>query len=300
MDVLRRVRMSAANARAESTKGLIVNIGILSVLVLSFSVPLMVSVDMEVFDRLDFQALVMSNQTDFRQFVIYVMDQPNDVTKGFNWEVIVGVEKRINVRAVLVEVPPISIGRSMHMWNVKRDDNNKIMCAVEALIVQFPMWQMRTWLTQQPEIFVSGGSDDVFMYLSVAIGLLTLVTLSSMIYYVSFTLSPTQGPFEGAEHAKGLQRWNMIGIPFILLLYGIGAIGIFFFCSGLQVLVFGYAPRLIMKIYSREVAFYGLCIPLVVLSSGVAVFAAYKSCKAASEQDANVTTSPLMNEMAHR
>lgn len=277
MGLLRRVARAATNQRADSTEGLIINIGIINALILSFSLPLLLGVDMEVFDRLDFQYLLL-RETEFRKFAIYVMDQYDTGVykkERFNWNVIVGANRTVDVKAFLLQTP--TTRPSQHrVWNVNDHERKNLMIAFEALYAHFPMWQMRVWRARNPEVRMPGGSDGCIQYLSVGTAFFVVGIMNSMFYYVSFTLSPTH-----EDNAKGLQHWNLFGIPMVLSLYFLSVVGVFCFFSGAMSLVYAYAPKLDQQVYLREVGFYALGLPLMItLGAGGSIALTWTSCRA--------------------
>jgi len=242
---------------------------------------------MEVFDRVDFQYILWQSM-EFRQFAIYVMDQ-QDVGKykpeRFNWNVTTGVSKTVDAKAILLQSPIMSTSQH-RMWNVNDDDRVNFMFAFEALNAYFPMWQMRTWRAQHPDFIVHGGSDGCFALLSVSSAFLIVGILNAMFYYVSFTLSPTH-----EERNEGLAEWNRFGIPLVLSLYVLNIMAIVCFFAGLMDLVYAYAPRLSQQIYLREVGFYGISLPLILVPGfGASVLLTWRSWQAGGKTDSTVSS----------
>merc|ERR1711924_463384 len=137
---------------ADRTEGLITNLGVINALVLAFSLPLLVSVDMEVFDRQDFRDYLFKDM-EFRKFAIFVMDQEDIGTykpEAFSWNVVTGVNKTVNVKAILLQSATLD-PQGLQLWEISNDIRNLYM-AIEALIAKFPMWQLHTWRAQQSGI----------------------------------------------------------------------------------------------------------------------------------------------------
>merc|ERR1712232_604064 len=98
-----RAVSSATDQSYEDVEGLVVNAGIIGALLLSFALPLLVSVGMEVFERGDFRYLLYGNM-DFRNFVIEVLDS-YDIGRyeyeTFKWNVQIEGNTTVNVKEIL-------------------------------------------------------------------------------------------------------------------------------------------------------------------------------------------------------
>jgi len=273
MGLIRRLGSGVAKNKADSTEGLIINIGVVNALILAFSLPLMVSVDMEVFDRLDFQCNLFEDM-EFRKFAIFVMDQKDMGAykpEAFSWNVVTGVNTTVNVKTILLQSPTVRAGRI----RVGDDYQKNLKIASEALTVKFPMWQMRIWRGAQQSGQFWGSSDSFFLMSSLSTALLLAGIVVAMFLYVSFTLSPTH-----EEGNTGLAEWNRFGIPVVLLLYVMNVFAIVFFLVGLTILVAAYVPRLSQAVFVREVAMFGITIPFVGVGLLLAIVLTLKSCKA--------------------
>jgi len=263
-----RAVSSATDQSYEDVEGLVVNAGIIGALLLSFALPLLVSVGMEVFERGDFRYLLYGNM-DFRNFVIEVLDT-YDIGRyeyeTFKWNVQIEGNTTVNVKEILWIADVFTTSKNTLM-NQNDEVRRNLEFAYQAIIAEFPMWHMHAWRARHPEVVLNGGSDAIFRFLSVSCGLLMWVIVSSMFLYVSLTTSSAR------EDAATLKAWSKFGMPFAILLYLKIIVGLVVLFFGMFSLVYAYAPTLKQGVITQHFSGYVILIPGSLLSCFISIVA---------------------------
>uniref|UniRef100_A0A0G4HD03 Uncharacterized protein n=1 Tax=Chromera velia CCMP2878 TaxID=1169474 RepID=A0A0G4HD03_9ALVE len=260
--------------------GLLVNLGVVSALLLSFTVGIFVEVDEGRLDRMDFRANLQSPRAyetgNFTDFVIGTMDECNPKFRwNITWygqDVQPGEKGWFDVKSFLEEygrtAPEGRLGGARDFKNSSLTIASHVLTAPEA----FPMDRMRAWASHQRRLtgrtwrHLHAGSSESLLFFSIgAATFQALALLISLFYYVSLSFSSSRVDVDALFVWWRFGFWPLLAGYFFLILGSV-----FFYKALTDVAYLTYPdPAIVWRIL--EIFFFGILISVAVVTLGSSI-----------------------------